>query len=191
MTEQTYSMDKDLQEAAAMLKAFVPYIYEDELYGRLGFNLPSLTPGALLMRLRRLRALSSQLNDPQRTTLEQLETQHQALRKEWGVAYEKKLGREIEARLRDLDAYFKESDDDPRQAANAYLPEALRRTMVAEAVTALSDASAVEMKVRKTDATLRRYLRPCPFIWDTALQPAYPQDTFWWLYNRPQPPEKP
>lgn len=46
---------------------------------------------------------------------------------------------------------------------------------------------ALKPKVRQADSGLRRHTQPCPFLWDTVLQPIYPQDTYWWLYARPQP----
>ena len=50
MAEQKFSIERDVKEAQAMAAALVPYVYEDELYGRIGMNMPSLTIGALLMR---------------------------------------------------------------------------------------------------------------------------------------------
>ena len=40
----------------AVWQELVPYVYEDELYGRVGMNMPSLTLGVVLLRLHRLRA---------------------------------------------------------------------------------------------------------------------------------------
>jgi hypothetical protein len=192
MTEQTYSIERDLKEARSMLKAMVPYIYEGELYGKLGMNMPSLTPGALLLRLRRLRALQSQLTPAQAADLEQLEAEHEALRKEWSTHYHKKLTQEIEARTRDISIYAKECDDDPRTCANSYLPEALRRTIVQEIMgiypASELHSSGLEGKIKQADSGLRRFVRPSSFVWDEALKPVYPQETYWWLYNRPPQP---
>lgn len=190
MTEHTYSIDLDLKEVTAMVDSFVPYIYEDELYGRVGMNLPRLTPGAVLLRLRRLNALRGSMNANQITALDTVTIAHNQARNEWGVAYAKKLTHEAESRLRDIQIYVKECRDDPRMAASAYLPEALRRTMVQEVLTALGEnASGLKPKVRQADSGLRNHTQPCPFLWDAVLQPIYPQAEFWWLYVRPLPPE--
>src|SRR5687767_3335194 len=146
MTEQNYSIDRDLNELQAMAAALIPYIYEDELYGRVGMNMPSLTVGAVLLRLHRLKALASQLAPAQHTVLDQAATQVEAVKKEWGSHFEKKLMREAEARLRDLMTYMREAKEEPRIAANAYLPEALRRTMVQEILDALPNNSALVSK---------------------------------------------
>ncbi len=189
MTEHPYSIDLDLKEVTAMVDAFVPYVYEDELYGRVTMNLPRMTPGAVLLRLRRLNALRDRMSAAQLAALDSAAHHFEQASTEWGVAYGKKLMQEAEARLRDIQIYVTECRDDPRLAANAYLPEALRRTMIQEVLLAMSDqGEALKLKVRQADSGLRRHTQPCPFLWDAVLQPIYPQDTYWWLYARPQPP---
>jgi hypothetical protein len=189
MTEQNYSIDRDLNELQAMAAALVPYVYEDELYGRVGMNMPSLTVGAVLLRLHRLKALASQLAPQQHTVLDQAAAQVDAVKKEWGSHFEKKLLQEAEARLRDLMTYMREAKEEPRTAANAYLPEALRRTMVQEILDALPNNSALVSKARQVDSALKSYLGDADFIWSAALQLVYPADKYWWLYKRPRKPD--
>ena len=189
MTEQNYSIERDLKELQAMAAALVPYVYEDELYGRVGMNMPSLTVGAVLMRLNRLRKLASQLTPDQRTALDQAEAQVSEVRKEWGSHFEKKLLREGEARLRDIMTYAREAKESLRTVANAYLPEALRRTMIQEIMEALPNDSELVSTARQTDSTLKNYLEDADFIWAAALKPIYPADKYWWLYKRPRKPD--
>ncbi len=194
MSEQNYSIDKDLNEAQTMAAALVPYIYEDELYGHVGSNIPSLTPGAVLMRVRRLRALRDQLNATQAETFKQIEQRVEAVKDEWGVHYQKKLAREVDARLRDIHTYIRECQEDPRSSANAYMVEALRRTLIQEALSDMGEAelhsSGLATKVKAADSQLRRYVEPSDFIWDAQLQPIYPKETYWWLYTRAHRPDK-
>lgn len=172
-----------------MVEALVPYVYQDELYELLGGSMPSLTLGALLLRLRRMETLRSRMTAAQTELFEQVEARHVAVRQEWQVHYDKKLAREAESRLGNLHTYFKECDDDPRLCANAYLPEALRRTIIQEILDALPDDLISEIgldaKIKKADARMRRYLRASVFVWDPELKPVYPEDIYWWLYNRP------
>jgi hypothetical protein len=189
MTEQNYSIERDLKELQAMAAALVPYIYEDELYGRVGMNMPSLTVGAVLLRLHRLRALANQLAPKQRTVLDQAAAQVDAVKKEWSSHFEKKLLREAEARLRDLMTYTREAKEAPRTAANAYLPEALRRTMVQDILDTLPNDTEVVSRARQADSALKSYLEEADFIWSAALQPVYPADKYWWLYKRPRKPD--
>ncbi|NWF68982.1 MAG: hypothetical protein HXY40_07845, partial [Chloroflexi bacterium] len=161
MSETTYNLEKDLSEADAMARALVPYVYEKDLYGRVGGGgifsggtMPSLTIGALLLRLRRLRAQRDSLTPKQQAQLEQIEARHEQVRHQWAAAYEGKLVKEALSRLDAMKAYFDECSQSPRLCASAYLPEALRRTIVEEIRLAMRDyniASAqVDSKARAT-----------------------------------------
>ena len=192
MAELNYSIDLDLKEVKAMVDNLIPYIYEDELYGKITIDSARLTPGSILLRMRRLSAVRDQMNSNQAAQYEKFNAQNEAVRKEWGVAYGKKMVQEAESRLRDLETYINECKEDPKLCANAYNPEALRRTIVAEIIAALSpdiDNKALISKIRSVDGGLRRNIREVPFIWAQTLQPAYPHDSFWWLYGRPPQPE--
>lgn len=192
MAEVNYSIDLDLKELKAMVENLVPYIYEDNLYGNINTDSARLTPGSILLRLRRLGTLRNQMNEAQAAQYDKLNAQNEAVRKEWGVAYGKKMVKEAESRLRDLQTYIKECKEDPKICANAYNPEALRRTIVAELIASLPadvDQSALKTSISNVDSGLRRNIRETAFIWDKHLQPAYPQSTFWWLYGRPPQPD--
>ncbi len=193
MAELNYSIDLDLKEVKAMVENLVPYIYEDELYAKINMDSARLTPGSILLRLRRLELLRDQMNTAQREQLDKSAAQNEAIRTEWAVAYSKKMLREVESRLRDLQTYIQECKEDPKLCANAYNPEALRRTIIAELMSALppdADSTAVTSTLRSVDGGLRRNVRETSFIWADVLQPAYPHDSFWWLYGRPPQPEE-
>ncbi len=192
MTELNYSIELDLKELKAMVENLVPYIYEDTLYGNINTDSARLTPGSVLLRLRRLGNLRGQMSESQAAQFDKLNAQNESVRKEWGVAYGKKMIKEAESRLRDLQTYVKECKEDPKLCANAYNPEALRRTIVAELIAALPsdiDQSALKSSMASVDSGLRRNIREVPFIWDKALQSTYPQSSFWWLYGRPPQPD--
>jgi hypothetical protein len=199
VAETIYNLEQDLKEAQAMADALVPYVYEDNLYGSIGgmFNsgkMPSLTLGALLMRLRRLHALESQMSDEQRARLNEVDRLNESVRKEWSVHYNEKLVQEANSRLKAMRQYFEECRDDPRLCANSYLPEALRRTIVQEIADALDrhdiPSNELDRAMGSADSSLRRYVRPSEFIWAKELEPVYPQATFWWLYSKPPQPER-
>jgi hypothetical protein len=185
MGEQNYSIDSDLKEAQTMAAALNPYIYEDELYGKVGANLPQLTLGALLLRLRRLQVLRGQMSASQKTVLEQIIAQHNSVHREWTSHYNKKLEQEVNARARDIQTYLKECREEPKLAAGAYMPEALRRTMIEEILNTMPDAASVKMKVKEVDSGLRRVVQKSDFIWSAVLRPIYPEASYWWLYSRP------
>jgi hypothetical protein len=190
MAEQSFSIERDLKELQTMTAALVPYVYDDELYGRVGMNMPSLTIGAVLLRLHRLRALASRLTPEQLTILEQAEAQTESVRREWTSHFEKKLVREAEARLRDILTYLREAKESPRSGDNGYLLEAVRRTIVQELMDAMPEAERrTELaKAAEVDSGLRRSLFDSDFIWTKDLQSVYPASTYWWLYKRPHQP---
>mgnify|MGYP001279756330 CR=1 FL=1 len=200
MPEQTYSIDEDLKEARAMAQSLEDYVRGSELYGRAGggffsfSRMASLTVGALLMRLRRLRAFWEQLTPEQREILQAAENQHEQTRREWRRHYDEKMVREAHSRLDAMQHFFEECRDDPKLCARVYLPEALRRTIVQELWHAIDEAGIpnndLAAKMRRVDASLRRYTQSDDFLWDAQLQEVYPRDIYWWLYARPPQPER-
>lgn len=195
MSDTVYNADRDLREARAMAEGLIPYVYEETLYGRTrggmfgSGNLPALTIGALLMRLRRLRALEDILSPAQRDLLSQIERQHEAARSEWRQHYLEKLHREGESRLKAMNTFFDECADDPRQCPNIYLPEVLRRTIVQEIARALEELGEEHGELikamRRVDTKLRGYTQPADFIWASDLAGVYPPGEFWWMYAAP------
>lgn len=198
MAEQTYSIDQDLKEAEAMVKGLENYLQGDELYGKVGGggffgggSMPSLTVGALVMRLRRLRLFREQMTPQEQARLETVERQHDAVRQEWRLHYEAKLLREANSRLDAMRTFFQEIQESPALASGIYKPEIQRRTIVQEILTemeALGIASAeLDTKAKQMDSRLRSAApEQTPFLWSNDLQPAYPQREYWWLYTKPR-----
>jgi hypothetical protein len=195
---ETYAIAQDLREAQAMADSLDGYLQQDNLYGSVGGGfftagrMPALTVGALVTRLRRLSLLSSRLDDKQLAQLSKITATHDAVRREWRHHYEEKLKREAKSRLDAMRPFFEEAKD-PQQASKIYGPEALRRTLAEECLTALADLNVDITDLRKlaraTDGRLRSYVAPSRFVWDAQLQDCYPAASFWWLYHTPRPPE--
>src|SRR3990172_2368406 len=117
IVSEKYSIDRDLKETEAMAGALASYVRSDELYGRVGSggmfagrDMPSLTVGALLMRLRRLNALRDEMTDSQVARLKKAESQHGAVSNEWRRHYQQKMLREANSRLDAMSAFFDECD---------------------------------------------------------------------------------
>ncbi len=173
MSETMYSLDRDLSEAQAMVNGLDAYVRGSTLYGSTSGGMfgsggmPSLTVGALLMRLRRLHALEDRMNDSQRDTLAQIESKHDAVRREWSVHYHQKLTQEAASRLKAMTAFFDECADRPRTCGSIYLPEALRRTIVQEILDAMqasgTPSDELSKEARRIDAQLRRFTQPSLF----------------------------
>ncbi|HEX2622463.1 MAG TPA: hypothetical protein VHL11_20025 [Phototrophicaceae bacterium] len=190
-----YSIDQDLREAKAMTDGLDRYLHDDQVYGTVtgGFfgngNMPALTVGALVMRLRRLHALASGMTDAQRKQLQDIQSKHDAVRTEWRYHYEQKMVREANSRLDAMNAFFDECASDPALCARVYSPEVLRRTTVQELLMVMDDLNVahddVTKKARLIDSKLRRVIQPASFVWSENLQSVYPDSQFWWMYNRP------
>lgn len=201
MSEKVYSIDQDLKEAEAMAESLASYVRQDNLYGSVGGGglfsggqMPSLTVGALVMRLRRLNLFSAQMTDAQHARLDKIIAAHDAAANEWRVHYEAKMVREANSRLDAMKTFFEECASSPANCPRIYLPEVLRRTIVEELMIAMKkrgmDAADLITKARGTDSRLRRFVQPSSFVWAEALQPAYDQQQFWWMYGEPPMPQK-
>lgn len=198
MSEKKYSLDQDLREATAMAEGLERYIQGDQLYGTAGSggflssgNLPSLTIGALLMRIRRLQGQVGKMTDGQNEQLRQIEARHQAVLKDWRYRYQDRMVWEANSRLDAINAFFDECTSNPRICSQVYMPEVLRRTTVQELIQPMKDLNVadlpdIEKKAHGIDARLRRFVRTSPFVWSQELASYYPQEVYWWMYSAPQ-----
>jgi hypothetical protein len=188
-----YEFESDVKEALAMAENLETYVRGDELYGSTGGSffsrMPSLTIGALLMRLRRLDRLRDHLSDHQKKRLDSAIDYHNNVRSEWAHHNEEKLQKEAHSRIDAMSNFFRECHDSPAQCDNVYLPELLRRTIVQEVLDEMGNASNDDKlltdKIRMADTKLHEFVRPDSFQWDSILQPVYPESKYWWLYQKP------
>lgn len=187
-----YRIQQDLNELQTMVDGLEEYVRGTALYGTTGGflnRMPSLTVGAVIMRLRRLGLLSDQLDVRQQATLRTVQEQHDRILNEWHHHYTEKAERESHSRLDAMRDFFRECSDSPRQCPNIYPPEVLRRTIVQELRAVCPDlgfdCDKLDEKLRATDAQLRSIVQPASFIWSDILKPVYPMDDYWWLYHTP------
>ncbi len=198
MAEQNYSIDEDLHETEEMVKALVPYLESNEVYGKVGGggifgggNMPALTAGALEMRLRRLEMLYSEMTPGQQSRFTAVKQQLADILKDWRAHYEKKLLREANSRLDAMRTFFQEASESPTTAGGIYKPEVLRRTIVEEISIALDKMNVhseeLDKKIRMTDSRLKGVaVQQADFQWAPILEPVYPQKDYWWLYRKPR-----
>ncbi len=182
-----FDLDRDVNVLAVMASSLTPYLYEDELYGHLGGNMPQLTLGGLLMRLYRLSRLESELTAEQQAQVQDAHINFEAECSKWAVHYENKLRKELNARLNALGLYLDECPQNMRDCAENYPIHAEKRIMIQH----LQDKAAEEnvlpeaLKTRRAqvDERLRRLFEQGEFITDERLKAVYPQTEFWWLYG--------
>lgn len=192
----TYKIGTDVDEAVAMAEALVDYVRGDQLYGNAGggffSKMPSMTVGALLLRLRRLNAMRDELNSSQADKLDRAVDLYESARKEWTLHYEEKMKQEVHSRVESMNQFFKECAESPAKCANVYRPELLRRTIVQELVTEMTEMNLTDDelmgKIKVADSKLRGFVREDGFQWHEMLADVYPKREYWWLYQKPPKP---
>lgn len=182
-----YDLDRDVEVLVAMASSLTPYLYEDEVYGYLGGDMPRLTLGGLLLRLYRLSRLDDHLSADQQTQVQDAHINFDAERSKWAVHYENKLQRELLMRIDALEQFLKEYAEDPQPCAASYPAQSEKRTMIHHLYQEAKEQEVLlhdtHLRLTEVDGQLRRILRDGEFITDDRLKEAYPPDTFWWLYG--------
>ncbi|MEO1287479.1 MAG: hypothetical protein AAFV93_06895 [Chloroflexota bacterium] len=188
----SYKFGQDINQATKMAEVLEDYVRGTQLYGYasgLFSTMPSMTVGALIMRLRRLDILRHHLKDHQSKKLDKAIDRYMQVRTDWTYHYTEKMTEEAHSRIDAMKAFFYECNDNIRNCIGIYKPEMMRRTMVQELVREMqslniSDAELHE-KIEDTDSKLRRTTEKATFQWAKVLKPAYNSDEFWWLYYSP------
>jgi hypothetical protein len=195
---ENYTITQDLKEAQAMVERFGDYVQGSELYVQVGsggffggWGMPSLTTGALLMRLRRLEALRMQMDTKQREQFQAIVSQHRAVKQEWRQHYERKLLREAHSRLDAMQHFFQEMRENPRDSSGNYKIEVSRRTIIQELLREIAEmnlqSEELDQKAKRTDAAFASTLpTDAGFQWAALLESVYPRQEFWWLYRKPR-----
>jgi hypothetical protein len=151
------------------------YLLSNELYWPLGANLPRLTVGALLLALTRL-----EVSQPDEA--DQLRVQVETVRVKWRSAWEQKIARETANRLRLWTQFLSDLAHAPEQNADAYPGEVRGRAILGLLLRELPNAPE-KTALAEADTLLKARLLPAAFIWEAALQTAFPEAEFWFLYG--------
>jgi hypothetical protein len=174
---------KSLVKDIAYLEAGVPelkdYLLSDELFWPLsarGVELPRLTVGGLLLVQMRLEAGGDQI--------ETLRSQLERIRLKWRVAWEKKAGREIQARIRIWGNYLADYRKNPEEFIDAYSFEVRNRVMLQLLFPQVSAFREQKQALSDLDSLLRRNFSPNGFIWEMHLQDRFTREVYWYLYGR-------
>ncbi len=191
-------LERDLQVAEAMAADLKAYLLSNNLYWTLSVRgskshlFPKGTLGGLFLRLHRLDALSNQLSPEQVQRLRQAQEEAETHLDQWAIQAEKRAVREIKARLGLWRAYLEEVLDKPRAYIAEYPSQAEGRTALVflfDFAGRAVDGQGLRSQLEKLDRNLTKQANDSDFVWDEALQPAYPREAFWWLYVLPKIPE--
>lgn len=182
-----FDLERDIRILSAMASSLTPYLYEQDMYGSLGGDMPKLTLGGLLMRLYRLSHLEALLNTRQQNAVQDARKNFEAECSKWAVHYKNKLQHELKSRAEALILFFDECGEDLPGCAASYPSQAEKRIMIehlrVEAARHNVLADELDNLVKHADQKLRRLVHAGPFITDGRLETVYPRDQFWWMYG--------
>jgi hypothetical protein len=187
-----YAPRTDLNALSLMVKSLKTFIYEDEIYGSIGFVGPILSIGSILFYIHRFDGMNDSLARVDQRLFSDCKTSFLATCSESKLHYLDKVSREIQSRLRQLEQYVQDIAYDGSMMVDNYRPEAMRRTvllhLVEQQMIPKRTDSLLEEHMQLVDRQLRGLLptEPQEFLWNRALQPLYPPEVYWWLYGLPQ-----
>ena len=190
MSDHTHKLEQDLAIAAAMAAQMDDYLKSDILFWNMGQSgMPMLTLGGYLMRQYRLLLLSNLLSEAQQGELETAVIQFNAALAEKIVRLEVKANSELEARIRQFEAFLRDLRKGQETGMN-YGTAVEPRAMIAALIDKLRKPPyqldrQIPVRIENLDRSLRQRWVSGDFVWEKAWQSAYPPDEFWWLYGKP------
>lgn len=165
------------------------YLLSNEIYWHLnimppagGLPYPEFTLGWMLLFMKRAKALA--LNSEERTQLQKVKQDIEAMHSQWRAAWEKKAAREFQNRLflwRDFLELYREN---PEDNYDRYHYEVTRRVILELLKGEISVIPTAQAELLVAlDRMLKAVLTPKEFIWDPALKKEFPKSQFWYLYG--------
>lgn len=191
MSKTQYDIKRDLYELTTMALSLQQYVTSDQIFYDLPMDnlkqMPMITLGTFLMRLRRLSALQSQLDIGARAQLSVAVQTHESVLKEWSVHYRAKLKDELLTRVNSLTNFLDNLDQSSQEDQHDVLPELLARTAIEELfmqARELNDLNEdLTNAVQAFDSKWDTLTRDSYFHWDEQLRDVYPKQTHKWLYS--------
>lgn len=177
------TLEYDLNYLQAGIPELQAYLLSHEIYWPLGLSAPAgerpyprMTLGWMMLFLARAERRNASRVAPLR---QQLDT----TRAQWLTAWRKKATQEFSSRLKLWTNFLNEYRDD-KINANQYAYEIQRRVILQLLLTEADEIPQAERDLLQSlDSFLRAVLEPGAFLWDPELAPAFPQETYWYLYG--------
>jgi hypothetical protein len=165
------------------------YLLSTQLYWPLpvsgGFSksapVSSVTPGNLLLSLRRLMATPLDANE--RAQMDEWKTKFDQTRDHWRAAWNRKVSAEFSTRLDSWQNYLNELIENPGRGKRGYPSSVRGRCILTLLQTDLDlKGCGAEQALDGLDAHLRSISAPGPFVWEPEVETAFPPEQFWFLY---------
>ncbi len=184
-------LKKDLAIVEAMIENMADYLSVDTLFYPLpNPSYPRLTLGGYWMREERLSDLSFLLDSVQQSQLQKIRARFEAISVSHRYQIRQKAGAELQARLRQWRERLKEFERGQDVTEAYYANDVQIRFILNILLSKLGSSSdesflAAMEEVAALDVRLSDIWQAGSFVWPSAWRPAYPKDSYWWLYGLP------
>ncbi len=178
-----------LEEMAANMEAYL--VSDAREWNIPRSNMPKLTIGGYLMRQQRLLALENNLQDEDAARLRAAISVFDAALLEKVVRFEDRAHQELHSRIGEWISYLRDMGSRVSSEVNYYAGIADTRVVITCLIDELQKRpyeleKGVLEEIQDLDKNLRMRLKAHPFVWEMVWQPAYPKETYWWLYGCPK-----
>lgn len=184
--------ERDLAIAESSVTDLKEYLLSDQVFWSLSARGPARSPfpkgtlGGLLFRLGMLEALPGVLAPDQWERLEAARSTADDVLRQWGVQAEDKAMREATSRTRTWKQFLDEASMEPPRYQAEYEHQVEGRVCIASLMAFAGRA--IEAMTRDmlaaADKRLLQISTDGDFVWDEAIQPAFAEDRYPWLYRR-------
>ena len=178
-------LSKDLTIASLMAERLRAYLSGQVLLPMPLPEAPQVSLAGLLMRLHRLVALRDHLLDAEaQADLDQVIRQVEQIMGEKPAQLSQVIDQEQKARLRQWREYLRDLEEGAGNAV--YYHTAVETRAMLEVLLDKAPQAEIVRQLTTLDQTLRQRWQPGPFIWPADWRPAYPEESYWWLYGEPE-----
>jgi hypothetical protein len=192
MKEERQTVKRDLAILEVMVAEMNAYLMSEATHWTMEKgDMPKLTVGGCLMRRRRLPVVREQLAEKGQQRLDKaLQTFADAL-SENVVRFEKRMHQELHARLADWSNYLGHMASRMMADVGYYASVVDTRVVIEAMIDELQKPAYqfdkhILQEVTTLDNNLKGRWQIGAFVWPAVWQPAYPPETYWWLYGRPK-----
>ena len=183
----------DLAVLAAENDELQDYIVGNDLYRTVHVRTPEgdqtvqMSGGDVLTHIFRLAGEAERLTPDQQRRFTTVRTAAEQTIYSLRTRFHALLNREVKARLDALNWFLDDAVADPKRARSEYPFEIRNRQRVEVILRELGSDLLPELKqqLARVDGRIRVVAQPTGFIWDSQLEPIYPQNPFWYLYVNP------
>jgi hypothetical protein len=178
----------DLEFLKTASQQLEKYLLSDVLYWPLGIShppcfppYPRLTIGGIL--LTQSRASITCETSEEKKQLNKTEDDIKNLRSLWSVYWDKKGQREFNARLTIWSNFLDDYQENPNDQFDRYSYESRHRVQLELLKKDISIQNDLLKLLAALELILKAYFKPGEFIWKKTLMPAFPPESYWFLYG--------